>query len=112
MLDIGLLELLVIAVITLLVVGPERMPGVIRTVAAWIKRIKGFISSVQHDIEQDIQAEDIKKTLNTVKQTHTTQLKSALGTDTIKETLQTTQTALENTPQSTPHNDQQPTKTP
>ena len=89
MFDIGFLELLVIAAISLLVVGPERMPQMIRHIAAWIKRIKGFISSVQQDIEQEIQVDELKQTLDSVKKTQAEHIKPLIdaqqqATETLK----------------------------
>ncbi len=66
MLESGLFELLVIAIIALLVVGPEKMPSLIRTVVGWIQRTRRFISSVQQDIERDIQTEKIQPSMHQV----------------------------------------------
>jgi sec-independent protein translocase protein TatB len=67
MFDVGFFELALIGVIALLVVGPERLPGLARTAGAWIRRMRQFVGSVQKDIEQEIQAEEIKKTLEAAK---------------------------------------------
>ena len=89
MFDIGLLELLVIAAISLLVVGPERMPHMIRHLAAWIKRIRSFISSVQQDIEKEIQVDELKQTLESVKQAQAEHIKPLVtqqqATNTLKQ---------------------------
>ncbi len=98
MLDIGFFELLVVAVIALLVVGPERMPILVRTIAAWIKRIKDFIGSVQHDIAREIQTEDIKRTLQRLQQTPIEQVQT------------TPTTASETSQQDTTHTYKTPTK--
>lgn len=49
MFDMGLLEIVVILVITLLVVGPERMPEVARKIGQFAGKVRGFINSVKDD---------------------------------------------------------------
>ena len=63
MFDIGFWEIIFIAVIALLVVGPERLPGIARTTGLWIGKMRGFVSSVKADIDREIAAEELKKTL-------------------------------------------------
>jgi sec-independent protein translocase protein TatB len=63
MFDIGFSELLLIGVIALLVIGPERLPKVARTAGMWVGRARRFVNSVRRDIEQEINAEEIKKNL-------------------------------------------------
>lgn len=64
MFDIGFSELLLIGVVALLVIGPERLPKVARTAGMWVGRARRFVSSVKHDIEQEMHAEEIKKSLD------------------------------------------------
>ncbi|MDH5409282.1 MAG: Sec-independent protein translocase protein TatB, partial [Gammaproteobacteria bacterium] len=47
MFDIGFWELAIIAVVGLLVIGPERLPGVARTAGMWIGRTRRFITTVK-----------------------------------------------------------------
>lgn len=63
MFDIGFLELALIGVVALLVVGPERLPKVARTAGMWFGRARRFVSSVKSDIEQEIRADELKRTL-------------------------------------------------
>ena len=63
MFDVGFWELLLIAVVALLVIGPKRLPAVARTVGLWVGRGKRLISSVKADIEQEIRAEELKRIL-------------------------------------------------
>ncbi len=78
MFDVGFFELALIGVIALLVVGPERLPGLARTAGAWIRRMRQFVGSVQRDIEQEIQAEEIKKTLEAAKSMPSNPLQASL----------------------------------
>lgn len=64
MFDIGFWELALIGVIALLVIGPERLPGVAHTVGMWIGKGKRLISSVQSDINREVgKAEELKHLL-------------------------------------------------
>lgn len=63
MFDIGFWELSVLGIVALLVIGPERLPGVARTVGAWIGRGKRFISSVKADIDQELRTDELKRIL-------------------------------------------------
>jgi len=63
MFDIGFAELLVIGVVALLVIGPERLPRVARTAGMWLGRARRFVGSVKADIDRELAAEELKKTL-------------------------------------------------
>jgi sec-independent protein translocase protein TatB len=63
MFDIGFWELAIIAVVALLVVGPDRLPGLARTVGLWVGRIRRYVATVRDDIEREIQADELKKML-------------------------------------------------
>ena len=64
MFDVGFFELLVIGVVALLVVGPERLPKLARTAGLWVGKGKQFITSVKADIEKELKAEELKKMLD------------------------------------------------
>jgi sec-independent protein translocase protein TatB len=64
MFDIGFAELLVIAVVALLVIGPERLPRVARTAGMWLGRARRFVSSVKADIDRELAADELKKALS------------------------------------------------
>lgn len=64
MFDIGFWELSVIFVVALIVVGPERLPGLARTVGLWVGKARRFVASVKADIDRELQAEELKKLLN------------------------------------------------
>ena len=63
MFDVGMLELFLVAVVALLVVGPERLPKVARTAGLWFGKARGFLVSVKADIEQELRAEELKRIL-------------------------------------------------
>jgi sec-independent protein translocase protein TatB len=63
MFDIGFSEIVLIMVIALIVVGPERLPRLARSVGLWIGKIRGFVASVQAEIDHELAAEELRKTL-------------------------------------------------
>ncbi len=63
MFDIGFWELALIGVVALLVVGPDRLPALARTVGLWVGRIRRYVSTVRDDIEREIQADELKQLL-------------------------------------------------
>jgi len=63
MFDIGFFEIIFILVITLLVVGPERLPRIARTAGLWVGKMRGFVASVKADIDQELATEELKKAL-------------------------------------------------
>ena len=67
MFDVGFWELMMIGVIALVVIGPERLPGVARTTGKWFGKIRRFVSDVKADIDQEIKAEELKKILDVQK---------------------------------------------
>lgn len=63
MFEVGFMELLMVAVVALVVVGPERLPGLARTIGAWVGRARGFLGSVKADIDRELKAEELKRIL-------------------------------------------------
>ena len=61
MFDIGFSELVVIALVGLIVIGPERMPKVARTVGHLLGRLQRYVSDVKSDINREMQLEELKK---------------------------------------------------
>ncbi|MEW5966051.1 MAG: Sec-independent protein translocase protein TatB [Pseudomonadota bacterium] len=61
MFDIGFTELLVIGVVALLVIGPERLPKVARTAGHLFGRMQRYVSSVKSDISREIELEELRK---------------------------------------------------
>lgn len=61
MFDIGFSELLIIAVVTLVVVGPERLPKVARTLGHLMGRFQRYVSDVKSDIDRELRLEEMKK---------------------------------------------------
>ena len=64
MFDIGFPELLVISVVALLVIGPEKLPETIRTISLWIGRIQRSFTNIRREIENEIGADEIRQQLH------------------------------------------------
>ena len=64
MFDIGFSEIALVAVVALLVLGPERLPHVARTAGALVRRARASWQSVRSEIERELAAEDLKKTID------------------------------------------------
>jgi sec-independent protein translocase protein TatB len=63
MFDIGFSEIVLIMVIALIVVGPERLPRLARSTGLWIGKIRGLVASVKAEIDHELAAEELRKTL-------------------------------------------------
>jgi sec-independent protein translocase protein TatB len=63
MFDVGFSELLVIAVVALLVLGPERLPKAARFAGLWVRRARAQWNSVKAEFERDIADDDLRRTL-------------------------------------------------
>lgn len=61
MFDIAFTELMVVGVIALLVIGPERLPKVARTAGQWLGRLNRYVSQVKQDIDRDIKLDELRK---------------------------------------------------
>jgi sec-independent protein translocase protein TatB len=64
MFDIGFWELILIAVVALVVIGPERLPGLARTAGMWIGKARRFLGSVRADIERELKADELRRILD------------------------------------------------
>lgn len=60
MFDIGFTELMIIGVIALVVIGPERLPRVARTVGHLLGRLQRYVGDVKSDVQREMQLEDLK----------------------------------------------------
>ena len=63
MFDIGFSELLLIAIIGLLVLGPERLPTAIRTASLWLGRLRRQFNQIRTEVEREIGADEIRAQL-------------------------------------------------
>ena len=92
MFDIGFPELLLISVVALLVIGPEKLPDTIRTVSLWVGRIQRSFRNLRREIETEIGADEIRSQL------HNESIMQDL--EAAKNTVQDVQQEVQNTIQS------------
>ena len=64
MFDIGFAELLLVSVVGLLILGPERLPGAIRTASMLLGRLRRSFNNIRSEIEREINAEEIKREIH------------------------------------------------
>jgi sec-independent protein translocase protein TatB len=63
MFDIGFWELCLVGLISLLVLGPERLPKAARIAGYWIGKTRSMVASVKTEIKQELQAEEMRQIL-------------------------------------------------
>jgi sec-independent protein translocase protein TatB len=84
MFDIGFSELMVIAVVALIVIGPEKLPKVARTVGHLFGRMQRYVNDVKSDISREMALDDLRKlqssmqdTVKSIEQSVTAEVRSA-----------------------------------
>jgi len=68
MFDSGFLEMLIVGIIALIVVGPERLPGVAAKAGKMVGKMKAFVANTKEDIEKEIRADEMRSMLNEQKE--------------------------------------------
>ena len=63
MFDMGFTEMMLIGIVALIVIGPERLPGVARTAGKYFGRLKRFMTTVRADVEQELRADELRQIL-------------------------------------------------
>ena len=61
MFDIGFTELLLIGIVALVVIGPERLPAVAKTAGQWIGKLQRFVTGVKSDLASELKSGDLEK---------------------------------------------------
>ncbi len=69
MFDIGFSELMVIAVVALIVIGPEKLPKVARTVGHLFGRMQRYVNDVKSDISREMALDDLRKLQSSIQET-------------------------------------------
>ena len=69
MFEWGFWELVVIAVVALIVIGPERLPKVARLAGHWLGRARRTLASVKHEIDREMRTEELQSILERQRQT-------------------------------------------
>jgi len=71
MFDIGFSEMMVIALVALIVIGPERLPRVARTLGHLAGRLQRYVADVKADINREVELEELRKMKDSVQQAAT-----------------------------------------
>jgi len=66
MFDVGFWEFALIGVIALIIVGPERMPGIARAAGRYVGKAKSFIAKIQDDVSDELEVEKFKEQLSSM----------------------------------------------
>ena len=69
MFDIGFAELLIIGIVALIVIGPERLPDAIRTASAWLNRIRRGFNDIKQEVQQELHNDAVMKDLRSLRET-------------------------------------------
>ena len=64
MFDIGFWEILLIAVLAMIVIGPERLPGAAKTAGRWFGKARRFVEGVKSEVEQEFDVTELKRMLH------------------------------------------------
>ncbi len=64
MFDVGFQEIVLIGIIALLVIGPERLPSVARSVGLWVGKMQRFVTSVKSDIASELKADELRSLID------------------------------------------------
>ncbi|MDR0279201.1 MAG: Sec-independent protein translocase protein TatB [Paucimonas sp.] len=64
MFGISFSELLLVSLVALVVLGPERLPGAARTAGLWVGRLKRSFNSIKQEVEREIGADEIRRQLH------------------------------------------------
>lgn len=64
MFDVGFQEIVLIGVIALMVIGPERLPSVARSVGLWVGKIQRFVAGVKSDIASELKTDELRSLLD------------------------------------------------
>ncbi|MGY8871941.1 MAG: Sec-independent protein translocase protein TatB [Pseudomonadales bacterium] len=68
MFDIGFAEILLIGVVALIVLGPEKLPTAVRAVGLWMGRAKRAVSSIQSEISEELRLDEMRRTASIQKE--------------------------------------------
>jgi len=71
MFDLGFSELMVIALVALIVIGPERLPRVARTLGHLAGRLQRYVSDVKADINREVELDELRKMRDSMQQAAT-----------------------------------------
>jgi sec-independent protein translocase protein TatB len=66
--DIAFTELVIVAIVALIVIGPEKLPKVARTLGSLVGRMQRYVATVKQDIERELELDELKKLQQDIQQ--------------------------------------------
>ena len=90
MFDIGFSELLLVLIVGLVVLGPQRLPIAIRTVMGWVRTIRGLAANVQNELAQELKLQELKESIKKAEELNLSSLSPELS-KTVEELKQSAQ---------------------
>jgi len=86
--DISFAELMMIAVVTLLVVGPEKLPKVARTMGAYVGRLQRYVAQIKEEVNREVRFEELQNLQQEIKQgVNKVESSMIAGAESVKDTL-------------------------
>ncbi len=79
MFDIGFWELAVIMIVGLIVIGPDKLPGIARSAGKWVGKARYFINNVKYDVQKELRAEELRQAIE--RDAGLDELKQIMNTD-------------------------------
>lgn len=69
MFEVGFSEMVLIGIVALIVLGPERLPKAARLAGLWMRRVRAYWFNMRAELERELAAEELRKQLDSAKQT-------------------------------------------
>jgi twin arginine-targeting protein translocase tatB len=88
--DIGFSELVLVLIVGLVVLGPQRLPIAIRTVMGWVRTIRGLAANVQNELAQELKLQELKESIKKAEELNLSSLSPELS-KTVEELKQSAQ---------------------
>ena len=79
MFDIGFSEILLVCIVGLVVLGPQRLPVAIRTVMSWVRTIRGLAANVQNELKQELKLQELQESIKKAETLNLKALSPELG---------------------------------
>lgn len=92
MFDIGFWELVLIAVVALVVFGPEKLPQAIRTATQYVRAFKRMVNNVKDELSEELNVQDLKDEIHKVEQLGREAIKPLSSSSSVADTTDTPET--------------------
>ncbi|WP_075320122.1 Sec-independent protein translocase protein TatB, partial [Histophilus somni] len=90
MFDIGFSELVLLFVVGLIVLGPQRLPVAVRTVMGWVRTVRSLATNVQNELSQELKLKELQESIKKAEDLNISQLSPELS-ETVEELRQSAQ---------------------